>query len=88
VCRIVSICHQLLGHLQEHERWRNVYLCTTCHRWFLIRCDPRTGIPYCGRKCWPSKQSIRSEAPTRRVVRQHPIPGWELKRPRRGRNVR
>lgn len=71
VSRIGGICHQLLGHLQEDGRWRNVYRCATCRRWFLARSDrkdPETA--YCGRKCWPSKQSVRSEAPTRRVTRR------------------
>jgi hypothetical protein len=71
VARISAICHQLIGHLQENERWRNVYRCATCRRWFLARSDrPNADRAFCGRKCWPSKQPIRSEAPTRRIVRR------------------
>lgn len=63
-----SFCHQLVGHLQEDDRWRNVYQCATCRKWFYARHDPADPAkPYCSKSCWPSSQSISSERPRTRV---------------------
>ena len=64
-----SFCHQLLGHLQEDDRWRNVYQCVTCGRWFFAwKHDPRNQqAPYCSRRCWPSTDSRDPLSPPRRV---------------------
>lgn len=68
VHKAVSFAHQVLGHLQEGDRWRNVRRCATCKRWFLARRDPRNpSKPYCGKKCWPSVQYLPSERPRTRV---------------------
>lgn len=64
---VYSKCHHLLGHLQEEDRWRNVYRCATCRRWFYAMRDPVSSRPYCGKKCWPAIQYIPSERPRARV---------------------
>ncbi len=59
--RVSHICIRVVAQLQEEDRWRNVYKCVCCGNWFYARHDPRdSSRPYCGRKCWPSKQSIKS----------------------------
>jgi hypothetical protein len=66
----IRVSDRALRHLDEGERWRHVYQCTTCGSWFFARKhDPRDpNEPYCGKKCWPSKQTIRDVvAPPRRV---------------------
>lgn len=60
-------CHQLLGHLQEEDRWRNVYRCRTCRAWFYAMREPISSRPYCGKGCWPSVQYVPSERPRARV---------------------
>ena len=64
-----NICDQVLEHLEKDERWRNVYRCTECGRWFFAwKHDPRNPqSPYCSRGCWPSSNSRDSLAPARRV---------------------
>jgi hypothetical protein len=67
--RAVSDRYATLAHLQENGRWRNLYRCANCSEWFYAWRDPREGSrPFCGRKCWPSKQPIRSVGPRRRVT--------------------
>jgi hypothetical protein len=69
VARAISFCHQVLGHLQENERWRNVYRCATCQNWFYAWHDPKNpGKPYCSKKCWPSRKYVKSERPRTRVT--------------------
>jgi hypothetical protein len=69
VSAAASVCYQVLAQLQENERWRNVYRCCVCRRWFFARHDPRDATrPLCGPKCWPSKQPVRSTKLRRRVA--------------------
>ena len=60
-------CHRTLLHLAAEERWRNLYQCTSCGRWFLAKHTPHTKKPYCDRRCWPSRQVPDRIAPPRRV---------------------
>jgi len=64
-----GVCLQALVHLDEDERWRNVYQCATCSRWFFARNhDPRNPLrPYCSRRCWPSTHIRDDVSPPRRV---------------------
>ena len=67
--RAVGDCYATIDHLQNDERWRNLYRCANCSEWFHAWRDPRdSSRPLCSRRCWPSKQPIRSVGPRRRVT--------------------
>ena len=52
-----------MGNLQEDDRWRDVYQCVHCRRWFIACHDPNDRTkPYCGPKCWPSQRPNKSPA--------------------------
>jgi hypothetical protein len=69
--KAASHLYRALAQLQEEDRWRDVYRCSVCSRWFYATRAPRDATrPLCGRKCWPSRQPIRSEGPTHRVTRR------------------
>jgi hypothetical protein len=70
VMTTAGIFYEVLWNLQEEDRWRNVYRCAKrdCRRWFYPAHPPRDSKrPFCGPKCWPSKEPLRSGAPRRRV---------------------
>ena len=68
VHKALRFCHQVLGHLQEGDRWREVRRCVTCRRWFLPPRDPKNfAKPYCGKKCWPSLRYVPSQRPRTRA---------------------
>ena len=69
IMNALNICSQVLEHLEKDERWRNVYKCVTCGRWFFAwKHDPRNQrSPYCSRGCWSSIVLPDSLAPPFRV---------------------
>ena len=51
-----NTCYRVIAQLQQQERWRAIYSCATCGRWFRAERDPRQADqPYCSRWCWPSR---------------------------------
>jgi hypothetical protein len=60
---------RLLDHLDEGERWENLYRCASCDKWFYAwKHDPQDRqTPYCGPSCWPSRTFRDVTSPPRRV---------------------
>ena len=68
ILHAVQECSWVIEHLQTDQRWRDVYRCVECERWFLALHDPRNPkSPFCGPSCWPSTTSRDKLAPPRRV---------------------